>query len=183
MNLSEYKATIAREILPRTSAFLLRSDQVCLGLKKRGFGKGYYLGIGGKVEKEIDSFAGDTDKMMMVRRGACREIREEVGVTVKLEDLQFMGSLNFYFPHVPDESWNEEVYIFTVNKWAGEPIAQKDQNGEVEIEPEWVPLTQLPFDKMWDDARYWLPLILKDRKVNGEFLFDENLLVVDHYLI
>ena len=34
-----------------TSVFIRDSDQVLLGLKKRGFGVGFWNGFGGKVEK------------------------------------------------------------------------------------------------------------------------------------
>ena len=50
MNLQKYKASLQKSLRPRTLCFLLKKNHVLLGLKKKGFGKGNWLGIGGKVE-------------------------------------------------------------------------------------------------------------------------------------
>jgi hypothetical protein len=50
MTLSEYKSTIKKSHKPRIVIFLVKDKKVLLGYKKTGWGKRYYLGIGGKVE-------------------------------------------------------------------------------------------------------------------------------------
>jgi 8-oxo-dGTP pyrophosphatase MutT (NUDIX family) len=118
------------------------------------------VGIGGKVEK------GET-----LEGSAAREIEEEINV--KVSKFVPMGYLNFYFPHMKDESWNQKVHIYIVHDWIGEP-----QETE-EIRPEWYDLDRLPLDKMWDDDRYWLQDMLDGNKIQREFLFDSNLRVVE----
>jgi hypothetical protein len=55
-----------------------------------------------------------------------------------------------------------------------------------EAKPVWYDLGALPFDRMWEDDRYWLPLILPtphaatiatDQQVFGEFLFTRGKLL------
>ena len=58
-----------------TLVFLIKKNNgsitdICLAMKKRGFGKGRWNGVGGKVE------AGET-----IEAAAMREAREEIGVT------------------------------------------------------------------------------------------------------
>jgi 8-oxo-dGTP pyrophosphatase MutT (NUDIX family) len=160
MNFATYKSSLKQPLRQRTLSHLVRDGKLLLGYKKTGFGKGYLVGIGGKVEK------GET-----LEGSAAREIEEEI--KVKVSKFVPMGYLNFYFPHVTDESWNQKVHIYIVHEWIGEP-----QETE-EIRPEWYDLDRLPLDKMWDDDRYWLQDMLDGNKIQREFLFDSNLRVVE----
>lgn len=144
---------------PRTLTFLLRDAEILLGLKKRGFGKGYMLGIGGKVEN------GET-----IEEAAKREVMEEIHVT--LLELCQVGVIDFSFPHIEDGSWDQRVHVFTATSWVGEP-----QESE-EIEPAWFQQQAIPYDRMWDDARYWLPHILAGQKREAAFVFNHELKVV-----
>lgn len=164
MKLSDYKKIVKNPLRPRTLTFLLRNNKVLLGLKKKGFGKGYYLGIGGKVEQNET-----------IEEGAKREIKEEILVDVKV--IQPMGTLDFYFPHIKDESWNQQVYIFIVKQWEGEPTETK------EIKPIWFDKTKIPLNLMWDDDRYWFEKVLQGKKVKAEFTFDKKLKVEDSLVI
>lgn len=150
-----------KPLRPRTLTFLLRGTQVLLGLKKKGFGKNYLLGIGGKVE------TGET-----IEDAAKREVTEEIHVT--LSELHKVGVLNFYFPHIEDESWNQQVHVFTTTTWEGEP-----QESE-EIKPAWFHEEDIPYNDMWDDAHYWLPQVLSGQSIEGEFVFNKELKVTDY---
>ncbi len=157
MTLQEYKVLFTSPLKPRTVTFLLKEDKVLLGFKKSGFGIGNYIGIGGKVEE------GET-----IEEAAIREVSEEIDVTIS--ELTSKGIVNFYFPK---ESWNQEVHIFVVTTWQGEPKESE------EINPKWFTIDELPFDKMWNDAQYWIPQVLKGEQVTKDFLFNDELLVVD----
>lgn len=150
-----------KPLRPRTLTFLLRNSEVLLGLKKKGFGKNYLLGIGGKVENGEE-----------IEDAAKREVAEEINVI--LSEMHKVGVLNFYFPHIEDESWNQQVHVFTTTIWEGEP-----QESE-EIKPQWFNLKDIPYAKMWDDAHYWLPQIFIGQSIEGEFVFNKELKVSNH---
>jgi len=134
-----------------TLCFLLREGdngaEVLLGLKRTGFGKGKIVGIGGHVE------AGESDAQAVIR-----EVLEETGVVLQLEDLADAGSVHFVFPARPE--WNMQTTLFTARTWQGEP-APSD-----EILPEWFRVDTLPVDRMWQDADHWLPVVLEGGRVN-----------------
>jgi len=139
--------------------FLLKNcsqDQmILLGKKKRGFGQGKYVGMGGKIE------AGETLKQATVR-----EIKEEINVLVDEDHLIFVGRLLFVFPYKP--SWDHDVHVYVTEKWRGDPHESD------EILPAWFAMDDLPFASMWDDARYWLPLILAGEVIEAHFTFQHN---------
>jgi len=39
------------------------------------------------------------------------------------------------------------------------------------MRPAWYAIDALPFAQMWDDNRYWLPLILAGQALQAEFTF------------
>ncbi|ETK88599.1 hypothetical protein F441_07308 [Phytophthora nicotianae CJ01A1] len=147
--------------LPRkllTLAFIVRDDmgsqQVLLGMKKRGFGMGKWNGFGGKVEQ--------------------REIEEEANVSVKAEHLQPRGVLLFSFEEAKEVM---EVHVFLTQQFSGEP-SESD-----EMKPQWYDITDIPFKSMWADDHFWLPHVLSGKSVQGHFHFaaDEDTLL-DHNL-
>lgn len=38
----------------------------------------------------------------------------------------------------------------------------------------WFDINNIPYDKMFPDDKYWLPLILNGEKIKAYFDFDEN---------
>ena len=127
-----------------TLCFLLRGappTAILLGYKKRGFGVDKWAGIGGRIED------GET-----VVAAACREVHEEIGVTIAESAMQPRGVITFEFPHRP--AWTQTVHLFVATTWGGEPAESE------EMRPAWFAPDALPFNQMWNDARYWLlPLI------------------------
>lgn len=140
----------------RTAVFLIDDKKVLLGYKKTGFGRGNFLGIGGKVE------SGETNEI-----AAVREAKEEIGV----EDLklQKVGDFTFLFPEKP--TWSQQVHVYVTRKWTNTP------QESAEIRPEWVGFGELPLTKMWDDAQFWLPAILNGHSLSGVFTFNSELKV------
>ena len=161
MNLNQYKNQTGK-LSQRTLCFLVRDGKVLLGLKKTGFGKGNWLGIGGKVE------VGETIEQAMKR-----EVLEEIGVRVI--DAYQTVILNFYFPFVNEpEKWNQQGHVFLARDWKGEPSESE------EIRPQWFYLNEIPFEQMWDDAGYWLKRVLSRERFEADFLFNPELKVLEH---
>ena len=39
---------------------------------------------------------------------------------------------------------------------------------------QWFSRDKIPYDRMWDDDKYWLPAILDGKRVQATFVFREN---------
>ncbi len=130
--------------------------ELLLAMKKRGFGVGKWNGVGGK----LDSEKGDKD----IVDTAIRETKEEIGV--KIKDLEKVAVLNFYFPY--NQAWDQDVHVFLVRDWKGAPKETE------EMMPKWFKAEEIPFGRMWDDDKFWLPQVLSGKKVKGEFIFKEG---------
>ena len=129
-----------------------RNGQLLLGLKKRGFGTGFWNGFGGKVE------AGES-----VMAGAARELEEECGL--RAQSLRRRGTLNFHWQEQP-QPW--EVAVYDCTEWSG-TVTESD-----EMSPAWVDVEELPYDNMWPDDRHWYPFFLQDQAFEGTFWFRNN---------
>jgi len=93
-----------------------------------------------------------------------REVFEETGL--KLLNLKFHGTLNFYFGDREELDW--VVHIFSTTNFEGKP--KSSEEGELR----WFDFEEIPFEEMWGDDRYWLPLVLKGQNFCGNFYFDEE---------
>jgi 8-oxo-dGTP diphosphatase/2-hydroxy-dATP diphosphatase len=40
------------------------------------------------------------------------------------------------------------------------------------MRPQWFVMTNIPFDEMWPDDKYWFPMFLEGQKFSGYFLFE-----------
>lgn len=138
----------------RTLCFLIRGDppEVLLGLKKAGFGAGKYAGFGGGVEK------GET-----VEKAAMRELEEETSIKVSQGELDRVAHLTFLFPAKPE--WSQTVHVFMADTWSGSPVESD------EMKPVWCRNDEIPFQKMWDDASYWLPQVLNGNRIRARFVY------------
>lgn len=123
-----------------TLCFLMREGEILLAAKKRslsGFsvGVGKWNGVGGKIEK-----------WETLHAAAVREIGEEIGVAVKESELEQVGNIKFYFKDKPD--WNQQMHIFVVRNWEGEPSESN------EMIPRWHKHHEIPYNSMWADDKH-----------------------------
>ncbi len=140
------------------------AKRILLGMKKSGFGRGKYNGFGGKIED------GETPTA-----AAVRELAEECGITAKETDLEDVGELMFAFPGNPDT--DHDVRLYVLHTWQGEPVETP------EMKPVWFDLADIPYKDMWADDSYWLPAVLKGKKVRGKVVFSEDNEEVDDITI
>ena len=138
-----------------TLCFLIVGDppqEILLGLKKVGFGKGKYGGVGGKI---VD---GET-----AVHAAIRELEEETSIRVHEDDLVRMAHLTFLFPYKPE--WSQVVHVFLARSWTVEAVESR------EIVPSWFQADEIPFEQMWADCRHWLPPVLAGQRTRAWFSF------------
>ncbi len=126
---------------------VIKDGKILLHYKKRGHGAGFWNGVGGKIEE------GETPEDC-----AMRESMEEMNAKVK--NLKRLGVLKFY--DVSKEDWF--VYVFSA-EIEGEPKESEESR------PRWFSLREIPYDDMWEDDKYWLPLVIDGLHFNGNFYF------------
>ena len=135
-----------------TVSIIHQPPRILLGMKKIRFGRGKYNGFGGGIEN------GENPD-----ESAIRETREETGIVI-INPIK-MGEILFQFPTKEPDHF---VYFFRAERFIGIP---RETN---EMRPEWFNVTQIPYDKMWSDDIYWLPLLLEGKFFSGYFQFDKN---------
>ncbi len=142
------------EKIEATLMLLRKNNEILLAMKKRGFGVGKFNGVGGKLK------SGETPEMAMLR-----ETKEEIGVVPsKYEKVGVLDFIEFY----KGEKANVVIHLYTASEWEGEPKESE------EMKPQWVGVNEIPYDKMFVDDKYWLPLVLEGKKLDVFFEFDED---------
>ncbi len=141
-----------------TLVLIHQHPKVLLAMKKRRFGKGRYNGFGGGLkegEAIIDC--------------AIRETKEESGIIVS--DLIYVGKILFKF--LDSDEQDHEVHFYKATNYEGEPVETEEMN------PKWFHHEELPYEEMWPDDKYWMPLFLEGKKFIGEFHFSDE--GITHY--
>ncbi len=135
-----------------TLIYVVKDASVLLIKKLRGHGAGKVNAPGGKIE------TGET-----AEECAARELFEEVGlyaVGMKLgATLRFLDSGNGY---------SMEGCVFVSQGATGQPKTT------LEAVPFWCAVDQIPYARMWEDDRFWLPHVLAGSYVEGDFLFEHD---------
>lgn len=132
-----------------------KEKKILLAMKKRSFGEGKWNGVGGKLNKDET-----------VHEALIRETREEIDVSVNIEDLIQVAVLDFSFENKPE--WTQRVNVFFAEKWENEPTETEEMN------PKWHLIEEMPYEKMWISDKHWLPLVLKGKKLEGYFTLNES---------
>ena len=148
-----------------TLIFLIQKQEnkiskILLAMKKRGFGKGKWNGVGGKVEDET------------ILQAAIRETKEEIDVIAS--DLKKVAELEFDFLHEPD--WGQKVHVFITETWEGDPKESE------EMMPQWYEVENIPYNEMWPDDEHWFPHMFEENLITGTFKFKENDEIVEHFI-
>jgi mutator protein MutT len=155
------------EILKQATLIFLikKSDlgiqEICLAMKKRGFGINKWNGVGGKVE------AGET-----IEQSAIRETKEEISVVIK--DISKVAELTFYFSDNPD--WNQIVHVYFTENWEGDPVESE------EMKPQWYTIDSIPYENMWPDDIFWLPEVIKGQKLKASFTLDSHDTILEQHI-
>lgn len=143
-----------------TLCFLVKEDnnqikEICLAMKKRGFGADRWNGTGGKVKHE----EGES-----VEGAVIRETKEEISVEVG--GLDKVAELSFFFPE--NKEWDQVVHVYFTKSWTGEPKESE------EMRPKWFSVENIPYDSMWVDDIHWLPMVLDKKLLKAKFVFAEE---------
>ena len=132
-----------------TLMFVIKDGRILLIEKKRGLGAGKINGPGGKIEP------GETALEAVIR-----ETQEELLITphapVKL------GELRFSMSDCPDIL----CHVYRSEDFSGVPTETD------EAVPVWTALDAIPYHRMWEDDRHWLPLVIEGKTFIGNFVFE-----------
>lgn len=139
----------------------MRKDKkLLLAQKKHGFGAGFYNGVGGKLEPS------ETPEQAMLR-----ETKEEISIIPTV--YRKVGVID-YDEFVKGNRENVRLHLYLATDWNGEP-AESD-----EMCPKWFPESNPPYDQMFPDDRYWLPLVLAGKHIKAFFHFDPDWNLISH---
>ncbi|MDX1680424.1 MAG: 8-oxo-dGTP diphosphatase, partial [Akkermansiaceae bacterium] len=127
-----------------TLMFIMRGDEVLLIEKKRGLGAGKVNGPGGKIDP------GETPLEAVIR-----ETQEELCVTP--HEPRKLGELWFVMSHVP----NIRCHVYRAEGFEGTPTETD------EAVPLWTKLDAIPYERMWEDDRHWMPHLLEGANFHG----------------
>ena len=155
---------MSKPALPEVCVVYLTRDtvagrEVLLGRKLTGLGRGKIVAPGGKLE------VGESPM-----DAALREVREEVGISVSAKELELLGQLTYLFPTKP--AWSQLSWAFRAHGDFGAPLASN------ELDSTWMSVDALPYDEMWDDAKHWVPDVLRESPVVATFEFGADLSTV-----
>ena len=147
-----------------TLCIVRKDGRILLGMKKRGFGAGRWNGFGGKVLPEES-----------VQAAALRELREESGLSG--DSPQERAIIIYSFASKPDLML--KVHVFELTTFSGNPVETE------EMRPEWFVEKEIPYGRMWQSDRIWLPEILKGNSFEASFHFKDpdDDIVLHHKLI
>lgn len=152
-----------------TLAYIVCNHEVLLlfrNKKKNDFHEGKYVGIGGRLEP------GETPIECILR-----ELKEETGYTLKPEVIEFRGYI--YFDEINRDKTNEDLPAFN---WLVFLYFVRVTN-KIDFEnPEgrllWVPINEIPYEKMWAGDRIFTPKLLETKEViEAKFLYEGEKIV------
>lgn len=130
------------------------NDQILMIEKKRGQGAGKWNFPGGKCQENESELA-----------ASIRETEEETGI--KPVNPVPVGKLDFHFEE--GGSWGNTCTVFRTNEFNGVLVPETD-----ECVAHWIKIVDIPWDKMWDSDRTWVPLLLDGKEFHRVYHFDKH---------
>lgn len=127
------------------------NDDLLLIHKKTGLGAGKINAPGGRI-----------DPGELPIEAAIRETTEETGITPS--GLIETAELSFIFTN----GYSIHGTVFLAYHHTG------TLRETPEALPYWWPVTDLPYERMWEDDPLWLPKVFAGFYVRGRFIFDED---------
>jgi hypothetical protein len=97
---------------------------------------------------------------------------EEKSIPVKHLSKQSFAKLkkNCASPHVPHG--NSENFGFPCpDEFTGTPTDTD------EATPVWTTLDAIPYQRMWEDDRFWLPYVISEESFLGRFAFEGEMMI------
>lgn len=141
-------------MIQATLWILIKDRQIFLWEKKRWFAKWLFNWPWGKQEKN------ETIEGCMIR-----EAKEEIWIDIFKMTKVWIN--HFYFHEKP--SWNQDVHIFMIEDFSWDVVESE------EIKPYWFDINNIPYTKMWDDDKIWLPSVLNwEKDIEYNFILDKN---------
>lgn len=129
--------------------YVFRDRQILLAKKLRGFGRGKWNGLGGKINPVED-----------LKAAAIREVREGAQIEVRLG--RPLGEIFFHNEGAEDQF----VTIFRTESFSGQP------RRTAEMDPQWFSVRDLPYHVIWSNDRHWLPFVIANKRFCGEVWMD-----------
>jgi 8-oxo-dGTP diphosphatase len=134
-----------------TLLFIVKDGKILLIEKKRGIGAGKVNGPGGKIDPGESPL-----------ECAIRETQEELLITPLAP--RKMGELWFSMTHIPDI----HCHVFMAEDFTGVPCETD------EAVPLWTAIDGIPYERMWEDDRHWLPQMIAGETFLGKFRFHDE---------
>ncbi len=132
------------------ACFLVKDEQVLLGMKTQKIGKGCWNGYGGGIEE------GETE-----REATVREFCEETGgVIIDPEHLEKIAIGYFYNKKSDGGTFVCAVHFYCAKEWEGEVKETEEM-----ITPTWFKKNKLPLDTMMPTDKEWLPIALGGKNI------------------
>ena len=144
-------------------SFVFDGDRLLMIHKKRGQGAGKWNVPGGKIHD------GENELSAVIR-----ETEEETGITP--EEPKKIGTLEFRFPK--GNHWENTCEVFVAKKFNGDLVLETE-----ECRASWVQIDKIPYEKLWDSDKRWLPLALSGKPFHRVYVFDENDKVVEEKVL
>lgn len=145
--------------------YILRDNdgvqEVLLGEKLTGLGIGHIVGPGGKVEP------GESPE-----RAAVREVLEEVGLIIESGSLRPIACIRYPFEN--RDALSQRSFVFVASSFSGEVQASG------ELVASWWPVSEIPYERMWADAKLWLPRAMAGDFVEATVVIGESNDVLSH---